>query len=96
MLPILFEIGPFEVRSYGVVVVIALLAAGYVLCSELNRTCGRGDAALALVLAAALGGFVGARLYFLIEHLGEFTVLDSFQVLALPGTEECLVVQPAP
>lgn len=78
MLPVLFEVGPFAVGSYGVMVAVALLAAGWVLRAELDRRADRGEAALALTLAAGLGGFVGARLYWLAEHAGEITLLDSF------------------
>lgn len=68
MLPILFEIGPIEIRSYGVFVALAFIASWFVVRHELSRRAGRGDAADYLVLAAAVGGFVGARLYWYAEH----------------------------
>lgn len=78
MRPVLFEIGSLEVRSWGVMVALAFLAAWLVLRSELERRFDRGDVASAIVVAAAVGGLVGARLYWLAEHLGEVNVLDSF------------------
>lgn len=78
MRPVLFELGPLEVRSWGVLVALAFVAAGVVLRSELTRRLGRGDAAYPIVLAAAVGGMVGARFYWMAEHLGEVGVLDSF------------------
>lgn len=78
MRPVLFELGPFEVHSWGVVVAIAFAAAWYVLGRELERLCGRGEAAFPLVLAAAIGGVVGARVYWFFEHIGEASVTDSF------------------
>jgi phosphatidylglycerol:prolipoprotein diacylglycerol transferase len=74
MLPVLFRLGPLEVHSYGVMIAIASLLAGYVLRIELERRTGRGDAAVAITVAALVGGFVGARLYFLGEHLGHVSV----------------------
>jgi len=78
MRPVLFELGPFEVNSWGLVVAVALLLAGAVLRTELDRLAGRGDTAYSLVLAAGLGGLLGARLYWLAEHAGEASLLDSF------------------
>ncbi|UTI63977.1 prolipoprotein diacylglyceryl transferase [Paraconexibacter antarcticus] len=77
MRPILFHLGSFPVHSYGVLVAAAAGLGGYVLLLELQRRCGRGDAAFALALAALIGGFLGARAYFLIEHAGQIGILDS-------------------
>jgi phosphatidylglycerol:prolipoprotein diacylglycerol transferase len=74
----LFELGPFDVNSWGVMAGFALVLAGLVLRKELDRLIGRGDAAYPLVLAAGLGGLVGARLYWLAEHAGEAGFADSF------------------
>jgi phosphatidylglycerol---prolipoprotein diacylglyceryl transferase len=78
MRPVLFELGPLEVNSWGLMVAIALLLAGLALRSELDRLAGRGDTAYSLVLAAGVGGLVGARLYWLAEHAGDASLLDSF------------------
>jgi phosphatidylglycerol---prolipoprotein diacylglyceryl transferase len=78
MRPVLFEIGPFEIHSWGVVVTVAFVAAWYVLRLELERLVGKGEAAFPLVLAAAAGGVVGARLYWFAEHLGDASLTDSF------------------
>jgi phosphatidylglycerol:prolipoprotein diacylglycerol transferase len=58
-------------------IAIATLLAGYVLRIELERRTGRGETATALTIAALLGGFVGARLYYLAEHLGHASVFSS-------------------
>lgn len=78
MRPVLIELGPFEVNSWGAMVAVALLLAGAVLRTELERLAGRADVAYPLILAAGLGGLIGARLYWLAEHAGEATLLDSF------------------
>ena len=78
MRPVLFELGPLQVHSWGVMVAVAFGAAWYVLRTELSRLSDRGETAFALTLAAALGGIVGARLYWFFEHLGEASLSDSF------------------
>jgi phosphatidylglycerol---prolipoprotein diacylglyceryl transferase len=78
MRPVLFEVGPFEVHSWGVMVAIAFAGAWFILHRELEQLCRRGEAALPLVLAAAVGGVVGARVYWFFEHLGEASLTDSF------------------
>ena len=78
MRPVLVELGPVEVHSWGVMVAVAFAAAWYVLRAELDRLCARGETAFALVLAAALGGLIGARVYWFLEHLDETSLTDSF------------------
>jgi len=78
MRPVLFELGPFEANSWGLMVAVALLLAGVVLRSELERLAHRGETAYTLVLGAAIGGLIGARLYWLAEHAGEASLLESF------------------
>ncbi|MEV4418562.1 prolipoprotein diacylglyceryl transferase [Patulibacter sp. NPDC049589] len=68
MLPVLFHVGPLEIKSYGVFIALAFLAAWVVLSRELRRRADRADAAGPLIAAAAIGGFIGARLYWLAEH----------------------------
>lgn len=76
MRPVLFELGPLQVNSYGVFVALAFVAAWWVVRHELRRRGSRGEAASSLVLAAAVGGFVGARLYWFAEHASEASASD--------------------
>lgn len=78
MRPVLFGLGPFEVHSWGVLAAVAFGFAWLVLRRELDRLTGKGDVAFALVLAGAVGGIVGARLYWFVEHLGDASLTDSF------------------
>jgi phosphatidylglycerol:prolipoprotein diacylglycerol transferase len=77
MRPVLVHAGPIAVHSWGVMAALAFLAAGWILRLELQRRSGRGDAAYALTVAAAVGGIVGARLYWLVEHAGSVRLTDS-------------------
>ena len=78
MRPVLFELGPFEVRSYGVFIALAFAGAWLVLRHELRRRGGRGEVAGALVIVAALGGLVGARLYWFVENASSTHAGDIF------------------
>lgn len=78
MRPVLFDIGPLEVHSWGVLAAIAFGVAWLVLKRELDRLSEQGDAAASIAVAAAIGGIVGARVYWFFEHLGDASLTDSF------------------
>lgn len=69
--PILLRVGGFTLYSYGVFVVLAVVAGGYVARRLLKHLGLDPDLAIELAGAAALGGFAGARLYWLVEHWSE-------------------------
>lgn len=77
MRPTLFSIGPLEVNAWGVMAALAALAAARVLTAGLRRYGEDPAAAWPLVLAGALGGIAGAKLYFLAEHPGRLTDLSA-------------------
>ena len=71
MHPILFEIGPVRIASYGTMMALGFLVGIFILRRELSR---KGiDAAMAdrIAIAAMLGGVVGAKVYHLIENFGQ-------------------------
>ncbi len=72
MYPYLFKIGPFQAGSYGLMMAIAFLTTMYLLRRELRQHGYDGDWAYTAMFAAAIGGIVGARLYFILEHIPEF------------------------
>lgn len=76
MKPVLLDLGGLEVQSYGASKALAALAAGWLLARELRRRGHGGDLALPLVLAAVVGGFAGAKLYYLIEVGDRVTAHD--------------------
>ena len=76
--PVLFELGPLEVRSYGVFIALAFVGAWLVLRHELARRGVRGEVAGTLAIMAALGGLVGARLYWFVENSGSTQAGDVF------------------
>jgi len=74
--PVLLDLGVLELTSYGVSKVLAAVVAGVLLARELRRHGRDPEAAYGLVAAVA-GGFVGAKLYYLLEHADNLS-LRSF------------------
>ncbi|MEW6300352.1 MAG: prolipoprotein diacylglyceryl transferase [Thermodesulfobacteriota bacterium] len=72
MYPVLFRLGPVTIYSYGVMMALGFLAAGWVLSRELQRQGRDPRLASTLVLWAAVGGLVGARVLFLVEQWQAF------------------------
>ena len=69
MRPLLFQIGNFKVYSFGLMAALALIVPGITIVRPLLRRRGvSGDFAYELIVAAGIGGFVGARIYYMIEN----------------------------
>ena len=68
MKPVLFELGGLEFTSYGISKALAAIAAGLLLARELRRRRLDPELAYSLIFAGLLGGFTGAKLYYLAEH----------------------------
>lgn len=72
MYPIIIELGPVTIYSFGVFMALAALLAAWVVHAELKRLGYDPELASTLVFAAAIGGLVGARLLFIVEHWDNF------------------------
>jgi phosphatidylglycerol:prolipoprotein diacylglycerol transferase len=69
MRPVLFQIGDFEFYAFGLMAALALIVPGIVIVRPLVRRRGApSDFAFELIVAAGVGGFVGARIYYLFEN----------------------------
>jgi phosphatidylglycerol:prolipoprotein diacylglycerol transferase len=73
--PILFRIGEFEITSFGVLVAAGALVGLWLLRRELRRS-SLPESAVDAGLAGVLGGWVGAKVLWVIEHLGEEPIAD--------------------
>lgn len=79
MYPVLFRIGDFEITTFGVMVAVGALVGLWMFRRELARA-GLPDAAADAALVGLIGGLVGAKLLYAIEHVGEepfFSLLFS-------------------
>ena len=68
MYPELFSIGPITISSFGLMIVIAFLVVNYLLRKEFLNYGYKAEYADDMVFRAALGGILGAKIYFLIEN----------------------------
>jgi phosphatidylglycerol:prolipoprotein diacylglycerol transferase len=71
MYPVLFRIGSYEVTSFGLMVAIGAGLGVLLLRRELLRSHLDASAGVDAALVGVLGGLVGAKLLYVLEHLGE-------------------------
>lgn len=72
----LFTILGIDVQSYGVSKAAAALVAAWLLGRAFERRGLKKDSAHALVLWATVWGFVGAKVYYLLEQYPAITMHD--------------------
>jgi phosphatidylglycerol:prolipoprotein diacylglycerol transferase len=75
MYPVLFRIGTFEITSFGVLVAIGALAGIWLFQRELTRR-ALPESAVDAGIAGVLGGLVGAKLLWALEHVGDEPVAN--------------------
>jgi len=72
MYPVLFEIAGFPITSFGVLVALAAIVGLWIFRFELRRS-RLPDSGIDAALAGVFGGLAGAKLLWVIEHLGTDT-----------------------
>lgn len=68
MIPILLDLGPIKVYSFGLMLALGFLAGSYILSRELKRRKINPDYATWITLLAVVCGIGGAKLLYLIEN----------------------------
>lgn len=68
MYPYLFKIGPFHAGSYGAMLALGFLTTWYLLEKEMKRTNLNPASASSIIFSAMVGGILGAKIYFLLQH----------------------------
>lgn len=66
----LFELFGIPINSYGVSKALAAIVAAYLLSREFGRLGWDRERAWDLVFLATVVGFVGGKVYFLVENAG--------------------------
>jgi phosphatidylglycerol:prolipoprotein diacylglycerol transferase len=66
MFPTLLKIGSFEITTFGLMMFLAFVAAGAVLTRQFRKYGLSDDLASSIVMYAAIGGIVGAKVYYAI------------------------------
>ncbi len=75
------DLGPVEIQTFGLMFALSFLGAGWLIAKRLKELGKPVDWSYEMVLAAAVGGIVGAKLWFAVEE-GE---LDFGQLLSGTG-----------
>lgn len=83
MYPILLKIGHFELRSYGIIVALAFLAALWLSTREAARKGIDPTLVNDFALYAFLGGIVGARIYFIVFSDPAYFLRNPWEILAI-------------
>lgn len=69
MIPVLFEIGPIKLYSFGLMVLLAFGGGAALVLKEIKRRGLKPDHLEGYPLAAMIGGVVGARIYWVLDNL---------------------------
>ena len=75
MYPVLFRISGFDVTSFGAMVAVGALVGLWVFQREVRQS-GLPASAVDAAVAGVVGGMVGAKLLWSLEHRGEAPALD--------------------
>jgi len=81
MYPELLRIGDFVISSFGMMMVIAFLVGNYLLRRDMALFNQEATLADDLTFRAAIGGIVGAKLYYIVENLRSGEGLDNLKGL---------------
>ena len=75
------DIGPFELSPHGLGIAVGFIAGARLMLPRTRRHGIDDDDVYALLVRAAIGAIVGARLAYFVNHYGEYdSVLDLFRV----------------
>ena len=83
--PVIFEVGPFALRWYGLCIALGIAAATWLTARELNRRGYDGAMALDALLFVVPLGFIGARIYHVIT---DYELYDGDPHSFFPGVFE--------
>lgn len=72
MCPVLFEIGPITLYSYGLMLALGFITASMIMSNEYKRRELPKDLAGNITLIALISGVVGAKLLYVLEHWRHF------------------------
>jgi len=72
MHPELFQVGPFHLRSYGVLMAVAFVVGTFLGLRESRRLGLDEDKVVNVILVTLIASVFGARMLYVLEHLPEF------------------------
>ena len=72
MYPELFHVGGFTMNSFGVMMALAFISAGFIAHWQFKKRGVSPDFVYGLLIAAVIGGLAGAKIHYLILHPSEW------------------------
>lgn len=82
MYPTIIDFGPVGIHSYGLMLATAFITSVFVIQHELKRRGFVPDVAATIVVAAAIGGIIGAKIYAALLD-GRFTLAELISTSGL-------------
>jgi phosphatidylglycerol:prolipoprotein diacylglycerol transferase len=64
--PFVIHLGRFEITGYGIMMMVGFLVGGWLIGLELKRRALRDEYAADIVVAAVIGGILGAKIWYVI------------------------------
>jgi len=68
--PLILHVGPLEITGYGIMMMVGFLLGGWLIATELRRRRLYEEYAADMIVAAVIGGIVGAKLWYWVLHGG--------------------------
>jgi phosphatidylglycerol:prolipoprotein diacylglycerol transferase len=85
MIPVLFHLGPLTVYSFGLMMALGFLAADYVIRLECIRRGFDPEYSSSIVIAAAVMGLIGSRIYAILDDLPTYLANPSTMIFSGSG-----------
>ena len=85
MIPVLFEIGPIKVYSFGLMMGLAFIVANILFVREFQRKGMPPEKAGTITLIALVAGVVGSKLFSLLENWDRFVADPSGEMFSAAG-----------
>lgn len=85
MFPVLFRIGSFEVTSFGLMMFLSFITAAWIVGKQLQRYGMNRELAWDMLAWVAIGGIVGAKVYYLALHWQDLVANPMDELLSRGG-----------
>lgn len=85
MYPVLFELGPIKIYSFGLMMGLAFIIANYLLVAEFKRRRMPEEMAGTITLIALVAGVVGSKLFSVIENWDRFRADPAGELFSASG-----------
>ncbi len=82
--PLNLHLGPMQITGYGIMMMVAFLTGGWLIALELQRRALNRDYSSDVVMAALIGGILGAKIWYAVLK-GDASALFSFGGLVWYG-----------